>query len=251
MKKKYITLTLSAFFFFAGFTTIQAQDTPFLQFGGAPGQDTVVTKKTTMWVKLTQTPWVIQFGPDMVLDNDTRLKEFKIFDNRNYYPIHCSAEKRIKKGLGIQVVLSSETLNPHDFWSTDINLKYNFLTKSIEDTKWFDPYALLGGGNTYRDFPHGQHKGSGHDNSGNLNVGGGVNIWAFKNAGIYLQTVAKFNLLEKTYGGSNYLQFSAGIAFKIGGAKAAVKEVEVEPSKYKRSQEAEDAAKYLRDILNK
>jgi len=66
-----------------------------------------------------------------------------------------------------------------------------------------------------------------------------------------LQSVAKFNLLEKTYGGSNYLQFSAGIAFKIGGAKAAVKEVEVEPSKYKRSQEAEDAAKYLRDILNK
>lgn len=252
MKKKYITLTLSAFFFFAGFTTIQAQDTPFLQFGGAPGQDTVVTKKTTLWVKLTQTPWVVQFGPDVVHDNDTR-KNIKIFkrDEKNYYPIHCSAEKRIIKGLGIQVVLSSETLNPHDFWSTDINLKYNFLTKSIEDTKWFDPYAVLGAGHTYRDFPHGQHKELGKDNSLNANIGGGVNLWAFKNAGIYLQTVAKFVTFQEKWGGSNYLQFSAGIAFKIGGAKAVVKEVEVEPSKYKRSQEAEDAAKYLRDILNK
>ncbi|MES2397283.1 MAG: hypothetical protein V4549_14835 [Bacteroidota bacterium] len=253
MKKKYITITLSAFLFFAGFTNIQAQDTPFLQFGGKPGQDTVVTKKTTMWSKLTQTPWIVQFGPDIVVDNDTRLKEFKVFESRNYYPIHASAEKRILKGLSIQVVLSSTSLQPHDFWSTDINAKYSLLTKNIEDTKWFDPYALLGGGHTYRDFPHGQHKGTNHDNSGNLNVGGGVNIWAFNNAGIYLQSVAKFNLLEKKYDGSNYLQFSAGVVFKIGGAKVAkvVEEVKVVPSTYKRSKEAEDAAKYLRDILNK
>ncbi|MDO9185586.1 MAG: hypothetical protein Q7W13_06215 [Bacteroidia bacterium] len=253
MKKKYITITLSAFLFFAGFTNIQAQDTPFLQFGGKPGQDTVVTKKTTMWSKLTQTPWIVQFGPDIVDDDDSRLKEFKVFDDRNYYPIHASAEKRIMKGLSIQFVLSSTTLRPHDFWSTDLNAKYSLLTKSIEDTKWFDPYALLGGGHTYRDFPHGQHKGINHDNSGNLNIGGGVNIWAFKNAGIYLQSVAKFVLLEKKYDGTNYLQFSAGIVFKIGGDKVAkvVEEVKVVPSTYKRSKEAEDAAKYLRDILNK
>ncbi len=253
MKKKYITITLSAFLFFAGFTNIQAQDTPFLQFGGKPGQDTVVTKKTTMWSKLTQTPWIIQFGPDIVDDNVSRLKEFKIFDNRNYYPIHCSAEKRIKKGFSLQVALSSENLNPHNFWSTDINAKYSLLSKSIEETRCFDPYALLGGGHTYRDFPHGQHREGGHDNSGNLNVGGGVNIWAFKNAGIYLQTVAKFVLLEKKFDGSNYLQFSAGVVFKIGGDKVAkvVEEVKVAPSTYKRSKEAEDAAKYLRDILNK
>ena len=253
MKKKYITLTLSTFLFFAGFINIHAQDTPFLQFGGKPGQDTVVTKKTTLWSKLTETPWVVQVGPDVVHDNDKR-KDIKIFErvSENYYPIHCSAEKRIKNKLGIQVVLSSETLNPHDFWSTDVNFKYSLLTKSIEDTKWFDPYALLGGGHTYRDFPHGQHKGSGKDNSGNLNVGGGVNIWAFKNAGIYLQSVAKFVLLQKKFDGSNYLQFSAGVVFKIGGAKAApVIEQVVAPSTYKRSQEAEDAAKYLRDILNK
>ena len=253
MKKKYITITLSTFLFFAGFTNIQAQDTPFLQFGGKPGQDSVVATKTTMWSKLTETPWIIQVGPDVVHDNDTR-KNIKIFkrDEKNYYPIHCSAEKRIKKGFSLQVVLSSETLNPHDFWSTDINAKYSFLTKSIEDTRWFDPYALLGGGHTYRDFPHGQHKETWQDNSGNLNVGGGVNIWAFKNAGIYLQSVAKFVLLQSKFEGSNYLQFSAGVVFKIGGDKAVkvIEEIKV-PSTYKRSKEAEDAAKYLRDILNK
>ncbi|MES2139018.1 MAG: hypothetical protein V4511_04880 [Bacteroidota bacterium] len=253
MKKKYITITLSAFLFFAGFTNIHAQDTPFLQFGGKPGQDTVVTKKTTIWSKLTQTPWIVQFGPDIVDDNDSRLKDFKVFDTRNYYPIHASAEKRIVKGLSLQVALSSETLNPHNFWSTDLNAKYSFLTKSIEETRCFDPYALLGGGHTYRDFPHGQHKETWKDNSGNLNVGGGVNIWAFKNAGIYLQTVAKFNLFKSKFEGSNYLQFSAGVVFKIGGDKVAkvVEEVKVVPNTYKRSKEAEDAAKYLRDILNK
>lgn len=252
MKKKYITITLSAFFFFAGFTSIQAQDTPFLQFGGKAGKDTVEVK-TTMWSKLTQTPWVIQFGPDIVDDNDTRLKEFKIRDTRNYYPIHCSAEKRIKKGLGIQAVLSSENLNPHDFASLDLNVKYNLLTSSIGDTKWFDPYALIGPGYTYRDFPHGQHKETNKDQSLNANVGGGVNIWFFKNAGIYAQAVAKFNLFQSKFDGSNYLQFSAGVVFKIGGAKAAVvvEETKVVPSTYKRSKEAEDAAKYLREILNK
>ncbi len=253
MKNKYIkTIALSAFSLFAGLTSIHAQDTPFLQFGGKPAGDTTAAPKMSMWDRITKTPWVIQMGPDVVDDNDSRLKEFKIRDERNYYPIHCSAEKRIKNKIGVQFVLSSETLNPHNFWSTDINLKYNFLTSGIRDAKWFDPYALLGGGNTYRDFPHGQHKGEGKDNSGNLNVGGGVNLWVFENAGIYLQGVAKFNLLQSKFQGSNYLQFSAGIAFKIGSDMVAPKAIEAPvPSTYKRSKEAEEAAEYLRQILNK
>ena len=253
MKNKYLTIALvAAFSVFAGILTIQAQD-PFLQFGGKSGKDTVVTKKTTMWSKITKTPWLVQFGPDIVDDNDTRLKEFKIFDNRNYYPIHCSAEKRLVKKWSLQAVLSSENLNPHNFGSLDLNAKYSFFTTGIEDTKWFDMYALAGPGYTYRDFPHGQHKETGKDNSLNANVGGGVNIWFFPNAGIYLQSVAKFDLFQSKFGGSNYLQFSAGVVFKIGGSKVAavVEETKVIPSNYKRSKEAEDAAKYLRDILNK
>jgi hypothetical protein len=152
-------------------------------------------------------------------------------------------------------VLSSETLNPHNFWSTDINLKYSLLTQSIRDTKWFDPYAVLGAGHTYRDFPHGQHRfDTGFDNSVNANVGGGVNIWCFKNAGFYLQSIAKFDLFKSKWGGSNYVQFSAGVAFKIGsdvGAIAKVEEAVIVPSNYHKSKEAEEAAEYLRQILNK
>ncbi len=260
MKKNYVTFTLSLFFFFAGISFIQAQDTPFLQFGGTvPAKDsTAKTSFISKIVKITKTPWLIQIGPDLVDDNDTRLKEFKIFDNRNYYPIHCSAEKRIKKGLGIQAVFSSETLNPHHFLSSDLNLKYSFLTSSIEDSKWFDPYSIIGFGYTYRDFPHGQHKNEGQDNSLNTNIGGGVNLWIFKNAGIYLQTVAKFATFKTKFQGSNYLHLSAGVVFKIGNslqiAKPAETKVEnpiVVPSTYIRSKEAEDAAKYLREILDK
>ncbi|MES2590507.1 MAG: hypothetical protein V4608_01395 [Bacteroidota bacterium] len=258
MKRQYVTtIALSAFLFIVGLTTIHAQDTPFLQFGGKPAQDTVVAKKLTAWEYLTKTPWIIQVGPDVVNDNNTRLKEFKLYDNRNFYPIHTSAEKRLKalKGkLGLQVVLSSETINKHYFWSSDLNVKYNVLTNSIGDTKMFDPYVFLGLGHTYRDFPHGQYTATGKDNSMNLNVGLGANLWVFKNAGIYLQAVPKWVLFKKQWEGSNYIQFSAGIAFKIGnsGYVAKVEEIKtVAPSTYKRSKEAEDAAKYLRDILDK
>lgn len=251
MKNKYLkTLALSAFSFFVCLATVSGQDTPFLQFGGKPAQDTAASKKLSVWAFLTTTPWVIQVGPDVVDDNDTRLKEFKIFDERNFYPFHFSAEKRIKKGFGVQGVISTENLNPHDFWSLDLNAKYNFLTKSIDEKKVFDPYALIGGGHTYRDFPNPMRKLEGKDNSGNFNVGVGANIWIFKNTAIYLQSVAKFVLLQKKFEGSNYIQFSAGLAFKIG-SNTAVKVPEPPVSNYKRSKEAQDAADYLRQILNK
>jgi hypothetical protein len=253
MKNKYFkTLALSAFSLFAGLTATRAQDTPFLQFGGKPAQDTAVTKKLTVWEYLTKTPWIIQVGPDVVDDNDTRLKEFSIRDDRNYFPIHCSIEKRIKNKWGIQYTLSSETLHPHNFGSNDINIKYSLNTKSIRDKKWFDPYAMIGGGHTYRDFPHGQHnRHNGKDNSLNANVGGGVNLWIFDNFGLYAQTLAKFDMFQKKWGGSNYIQFSVGFAWKIGSDIAKVETPVVVPSNYKRSKEAEDAAEYLRQILNK
>lgn len=262
MKRKYITLTLSAFFFVAGYTAIQAQETPFLQFGGKPG-DSVVTKKTTMWEKITQTPWIINVGPDAIDDdNNGKITGFKFYDGKsstvNFYPIHTSAEKYLTKGLSAQAVFSSETMNTRHFTSIDINAKYNF-KQIIKLPNWFDPYALIGVGYTYRQFPHGQQLGfiskkdgsfvTG-DRSGNFNAGGGVNIWVFPNAGIYAQMLPKFNLLEKKFDGSNYLQYSMGVVFKIGGTKPAVKAVVV-PSTYQRTKEAEDAANYLRDILNK
>ncbi|MFY9311357.1 MAG: hypothetical protein WAQ28_20090 [Bacteroidia bacterium] len=253
MKNKYLkTIALSAFSFFVGLATINGQDTPFLQFGGKPAQDTAAAQKMSIWAFVTKTPWIIQVGPDLVDDNDTRLKEFKLYDDRNYYPIHTSAEKRMRalKGkLGIQAVLSSETINKHYFWSTDLNFKYNILTSNIRDTKTFDPYVFLGLGHTYRDFPHGQHDIQGKDNSLNLNVGFGANLWLFENMGIYAQAVPKWVLFQKQWDGSNYIHLSVGLAFKIGSDKP-VPPVEVLPP-YHKDKAAEEAAEYLRQILNK
>ncbi len=259
MKKKYITIAfLAAFSFIIGLTNLKAQD-PFLTFGGqVPATDTTAKPKTSLWAKITKTPWIINVGPADIVDNDLGGTKgiFKIWDDRNYYPIHCSAEKLLMKGVSAQFALASETINKRHYTSMDVNLKYN-LKELIGDTKWFDPYALIGGGYIRRAFPHGQHTladtkktGLTADRSLNINVGGGVNIWLFPNMAIYAEAYPKFNFIKKI-GGSNMMAYSFGVAFKISSSAARVAEVKEIPSNYKRSKEAEDAANYLRGILNK
>jgi hypothetical protein len=254
MKNKYIkSIAFVALSFFA-IAGANAQSAPFLQFGGKPAQDTTAKPKLNLWQQLTKTPWVVQVGLDLIDDDDAKLSEFKFWSGNNYYPMRFSVEKRLMgkfSKLGIQVAGSSESLRPHNFWSTDINLKYNFLTSAIGDSRFFDPYVLIGGGNTYRDLPHAYRNYEGKDNSGNFNVGAGANFWIFPNAAIYIQGVAKFNLLQERFQGSNYLQYSAGFAFKIGGEKYTPKPVDVPLVPYNRSKEAQEAADYLRQILNK
>lgn len=261
MENKYlksIAFVALSLFAIAG---ANAQSAPFLQFGGKPAQDTATKVKVNLWDQLTKTPWVVQVGIDVIDDDDKKLGEFKFWSVNNYYPMRFSVEKRLTgkfSKLGIQVAGSSESLRPHNFWSTDINLKYSFLASSIGEVRFFDPYALVGGGNTYRDLPHGyratkkpnQENDYGKDNSGNFNIGAGANFWIFPNAAIYIQGVAKFNLLQEKFQGSNYLQYSAGFAFKIGGKKDAPKlDAPVVP--FVSTPEAIDAAKYLQQILNK
>jgi hypothetical protein len=259
MKNKYLkSIAFIAFSFFA-VVGVNAQSAPFLQFGGKPAQDTAAKVKVNLWEQITKTPWVVQVGLDVIDDDDLKLSEFKFWSGINYYPMRFSVEKRLVgkfSKFGIQIAGSSESLRPHNFWSTDINLKYSILTSSIWDKKFFDPYVLIGGGNTYRDIPHGSRypalagkkPDAGKDNSGNFNIGAGANFWIFPNAAIYIQGVAKFNLLEKKFQGSNYLQYSAGFAFKIG-KKDAPKLAPVVP--FVSTPEAIDAAKYLQQILNK
>lgn len=253
MKNKYIkSIALSAFSIFTGLTLSYGQSAPFLQFGGKPAQDTTAKVKKNPWEQLTKTAWVVQFGPAVVDDDDAKLGEFKIGSSKNFFPVHTSAEKRVKGNFGVQFAINSESLRPHGFWSTDLHVKYNPLTKSIRDKKIFDPYILVGGGHTYRDFPKfGRPYGDEKDNSMNANVGAGAYLWLFENAGIYVQGVAKFVLLQDKYRGSNYLHYSAGIAFKIGGEKYTPKPIDVPLVPYNRSKEAQDAADYLRQILNK
>ncbi|MGB3947985.1 MAG: hypothetical protein WBM13_08370 [Bacteroidia bacterium] len=255
MKNKYIRLVaLSALAIFAQLTSVSAQNAPFLQFGGKPAQDTAVKAKMSLWEQITKTPWVIQMGPSVVDDDDAKLGEFEIGSSKNFFPVFTSAEKRIKGKFGVQLSVSSESLREHGYWATDLHAKYSFLTSSIEDNKFFDPYVLAGLGHAYRDFPHyGRNIGDEKDNSMNANLGAGANFWIFPNAALFVQGVGKFVLLQKEFKGSNHIQYTAGVAFKIardkGAGKKPVDEAPVVP--YKRSKEAEDAIEYLRNVLNK
>jgi hypothetical protein len=254
MKKMYIKIVVSIFSFFIGFNAIQAQN-QFVQYGSkTSAKDTAATThKMSVWSFITQTPWIITVGPSLVDDDGTRLKKTKLYTNNNYYPIRTSAEKYLKKGLSLELVFTSYNLFPHSFLSDDLNLKYNFCKTSASTykCKWFDPYVLAGLGHTFKHFPSGPYADfSGHSNAPNANLGGGINIWLFKNAGIFAQGVGKWTMMESKLRGSNYIDFAVGVTFKIGRTKEVQIPV-VAPNNYKRTKEAQDAADYLRQIINK
>ena len=252
MKKKYLIIAIIAFSFFAGNTNVQAQVT---KENGVVnkylGQDTTMKFCTY----LTKTSWVVGVGPDFI-DNNNDRNPFhvnnKIGSPSFNTPARYSIEKDIygfrhwkyTKGFSVLLVVTSTSIRPHNFTSEDLYLKYD-LNTLIGDTKFFDPYALIGGGLSYMDY-----SGPTKDNFGNFNAGLGFNLWIFKNVGINFQSVAKIAVLKSTFQGTNYFQDSFGLVFKIGGNKEEEVKVPV-VSTYKRSKEAEDALIHLREHINK
>lgn len=225
MKKKNVTIALTAFLLFAGVFNLKAQTTP-------PAEKLGFGK----W--LTQTPWQVSFGADIIDDNGGPGSIFHNLKTYEYYPAKFVAEKVIKKGWSGQFAFASTSLNPHNFLMVDLNAKYSFLYKKVEK-KIFDPFAILGFGYTYRDHSPGVVNPSGQKNSSvTFNAGVGANIWLYPNMGITGQGLAKIS-------GDKYLQASIGLVFKIGGAKK--EECTVTP----KTKEAEDALQHLRGIINK
>ncbi len=85
------------------------------------------------------------------------------------------------------------------FWSTDLNLKYNF----CKPEKKFHPYAHLGGGYT--------HMGS--NNGGTVNGGLGFEYWLNENVGLYLESTYKKVFDPNIH---NFFHHSVGIALRVG-----------------------------------
>lgn len=225
MRKKNVTIALTAFLMFAGVSSITAQEaTP--------------TEKKPFGVWLTKTPWIVSFGADMIDDNNNS-KIFRSLKEYSYYPAKFTAEKVLKKGWSAQFAFASTSLNPHNYLGIDLNGKYDF-NNLIGDTKWFDPFGVLGLGYTYRDLtPMTKNDNpSSSLNSINFNAGLGANFWLFPNMGITAQGLAKFSK-------NNYLQASLGLVFKIGNCQAP--KCEATP----KTKEAEDALQHLRGIINK
>lgn len=221
MKKKNVTIALVAFLMFGGTAKLSAQDS-------------TSTEKKSFSTWLTKTPWIVGFGGDIVLDNPNGgyIRKIAAYD---YYPAKFTAEKVMKKGWSAQFSFASTSLRPHSFLSIDLNAKYDF-NNLIGETKWFDPYGVLGLGYSYSDAKPLVVGGAFH--SANLNIGAGANFWLFPNMGLNAQGLAKF-------GPNTYLQASLGLVFKIGNSIAP--KCEATP----KTQEAQDALQHLRGIINK
>jgi hypothetical protein len=219
MKRKNVTIALIAFLMFAG--------------ASAFAQETTTTEKRSFGSWLTKTPWMVSFGGDIINDDlkgNGLFPGVKLFD---FYPAKFACEKEMKKGWSSQLVIGSTGFNPHTFAFLDVNFKYDF-NNIIGETKWFDPFSILGLGYTYRQ-PWATNVTS---NSVGFNAGLGANFWLYPNMGLTTQGLAKFCNNNK------YLQASIGLVFKIGNAAP---KCEATP----KTQEAEDALQHLRGIINK
>jgi len=223
MKRKNVTLAISALFLFLGTTTIKAQDA-----------ETTATEKRTFGKWLTETPWTVGFGANIIQDGGPLFKS-SLFGYA-YFPATFTADKNLSwKGFSTQLAFTSTSLKPHSFLSVDLNLKYD-LNNLIGDTKWFDPYAISGVGIAYRDQTT-YNKAYEKNTRPTFAFGFGANFWLTQIMAINLQGQAKFTK-------DNFLVAHAGLVFKLNNAAPACEATAKTP-------EAEDALQHLRGIINK
>ncbi len=86
----------------------------------------------------------------------------------------------------------------------DLGIKYD-LNNIIGDTKWFDPFASVGGGYTWLD----------SEGAGTLNGGLGANFWLSENIGLNVQSSYKHAFDDANV--LPHFQHSAGLVVKFGG----------------------------------
>ncbi len=91
------------------------------------------------------------------------------------------------------------------YFGVDFNAKFAF-SHWAKKEGWFDPYATVGYGFTYRSLAINKA-------TGNNNLGLGSNFWIYKGFGINLQAMGKF--VMKGGQKSNYTQYSFAIIYKL------------------------------------
>lgn len=183
-------------------------------------------------------PWAISFGVNAV---DTRVSAatkvedqfsqfFNAKENWNIFPsAYLNVSKniggnfsfgvtgsynKIKKFVNARTTIPGDYLvsNPGDldYYGADGIIKYSFM--QALGSKWFDPYAHLGGGYTWY----------GKAGYGTVNSGLGFTIWFTENVGFLLQSTYKYSLDNSKFRGNadnlpTHLQHFAGLAYKFGG----------------------------------
>jgi hypothetical protein len=216
MKRLQIVLCLSLFFL--GTQALSAQS------GGLK----------YLWGKwmadLRKTPYTFGLGWNVVEDSGKPWKGL-FAAKRSWaippYPSRLYVEKEYRDGFSFDLSLaynryvSGKTINNHvingtySFFSVDANGRYDLnklydLNKAIfKEQKIFNIYAVQGWGYTYRALAP-------NISVFTCNVGLGINVWAYKNWGVNIQSVGKFGLkapLIRT--SSNYFQHTIGVIYKF------------------------------------
>ncbi|HSQ47220.1 MAG TPA: hypothetical protein VLM44_09905 [Lutibacter sp.] len=127
--------------------------------------------------------------------------------------IKVSAERYLDKGFSLQLSLSAnkiekgyyykqgDELSNDNFTAVDVKIKYD-LNHLLGETKWFDPFLLVGGG----------YVKIGDNSNANIASGFGFNAWITDNFGLNFQS--DYNHGIKSFG-TDYFQHSAGLIFKL------------------------------------
>lgn len=174
----------------------------------------VIFGTTNLQAQDANKPWIIGLGTNFVSNPDNKKELFKISE-WNVIPAisKINAGKYLAYGFSFEAAATLNKITKNSgmdipellYVALDGNLKYD-LNNIIGQTGFFDPYLLLGGGNTWVD-----RKGA-----GTFNYGAGFNLWFNKSVGLNFQTVGKhvfvdFPLL------TNHWQHSVSLVLKFGG----------------------------------
>ncbi|MBL7474058.1 OmpA family protein [Robertkochia sediminum] len=162
--------------------------------------------------------WQLGIGYNFVDDSGPRLNDyfnFKEIWHAVPYPSRLTVGYYLINGFGFEAIGSYNEYDagkivdgdvlPEDqtYVALDGKISYD-LNKIFGQTGWFDPYLMTGAGYTW----------IGAADRATFNAGGGFNIWFTPTIGFNLNSMAKWGLF--TDKGTNHLQHSLGLIFKLG-----------------------------------
>jgi len=127
--------------------------------------------------------------------------------------LRVSAGKYLKKGLTLQISASMNTIKKgfnyqkgdplinESFFAFDTKVKYD-LNRLIGETKWFDPFVLVGGG----------YSKIGDTSNFDIAAGWGFNAWFSDTVGLNFQSDYNHHLQSTA---TDYFQHSIGVIYKL------------------------------------
>ena len=194
---KHLKVALLALLLVTGFSNVNAQDenNPWAVGFGVNAVDFYPTNPQTEWGG----NWYNQF--------------FNANDHYNIVPAisRLTVSRYLAAGFSFEAAgsfnkiekIGDMSVSDYSFWAVDGAVKYD-VNKIIGDTKWFDPYVLVGGGYTWMD----------DLDTASGNAGLGANFWFNDKVGLNIETRYRHTFDSDLF---DHWQHSAGIIFKMGG----------------------------------